>query len=81
MIGFGIGIVVLGVVVAIGAVILTSLGSNSVIANDTVAQGIISNAKDALTNMSSLMGIAGLVVIAAFIIGLVYALWSGRAGQ
>ena len=68
MIGFGIALVVFGVVFVVGAVINSNLGENSAVVNDTTAQNIVSNVGNTYLNTTSLLPILGLVVIAGLII-------------
>jgi hypothetical protein len=75
MVGYAIVLVIVGVVAAVGAVILGNLGQNSAIANDTEAQQIISNSKGGLTNMTSLLGVVGITIAAVIVIGIVYLVW------
>jgi hypothetical protein len=77
-IGFGVGLVILGVVFVVGVVINTSLGANSLIASDETAQGIITNVGDTYGNATSLLPILGLVVIAGIVL---FVLRSSMGGQ
>ena len=76
MVGYAIVLVVVGVISAVGAVILGNLGQNSAIANDSEATTIISNSKGGLSNMTSLLGVVGITIAAAIVIGVVYLIWN-----
>ena len=80
MIGFGIALVVFGVVFVVGAVINTNLGQNSAVVNDTTAQAIVSNVGDTYNNTTSLLPILGLVVIAGLIIFGIRGSLGGQSG-
>ncbi len=68
IIGMAIALVVIGVTAAVGVLILSQIGSNSAIANDTDAQTTITNSKGGIVNLTTLLGVAGIVVVAGFII-------------
>lgn len=81
-IGFGIGLVVLGVVFVVGVIINTNLGQNAVINNSSTAQAIVANVNDSYANASSLLPILGIVVIAGVVLYILRSTFmGGSSGQ
>jgi len=79
-IGFGIGLVILGVVFVVGVIINSTLGANALVSGDAVAEGIIDNVADTYTNATGLLPILGLVVIAGIVLFVLRSSMSG-SGQ
>ena len=76
LIAGGVGIVVLGIILAVGATVNADLKADL---TDTTAQAVIDNATVGLTNISTKMGLIGTVIVFTFIIGLVM-VFAGIAG-
>lgn len=68
LLGIGIGLTVLGIIFAIGAVVLAELGNNSVVSGDANATTVVTNAKEGLVNATSLLGVLGLIAVAGAVI-------------
>ena len=76
LIAGGVGLVVLGIILAVGATVNADLKADL---TDTTAQAVIDNATSGLTNISTKMGLIGTVIVFTFIIGLVM-VFAGIAG-
>ena len=76
LISGGIGIVVLGIILAVGATVNADL---RVDLNDNASKAVIDNATAGLTNIATKMGLIGTVIVFTFIIGLVM-VFAGIAG-
>ena len=76
LISGGIGLVVLGIILAVGATVNADL---KVDLTDNVSKSVIDNATVGLTNISTKMGLIGTVIVFTFIIGLVM-VFAGIAG-
>ena len=71
IIGMAIALVVIGVVAGVGILILTNIGNSPSIANNTNAQTAINNSSTGILNLTTLLGVAGIVVVAGFILWII----------
>ena len=71
IIGAAIALVVIGVVAGVGILILTNIGNSPEIANNTNAQQALSNSQNGIVNLTTLLGVAGIVVVAGFILWII----------
>ena len=71
IIGMAIALVVIGVVSGVGILILTNIGSQDIVANNTNAQTAINNSQTGIVNLTTLLGVAGIVVVAGFILWII----------